>query len=379
MWILDRCQRCQRQQNPSRSESMNPKLLSSVRVPPGFEVVIDNADVEMGKIWNLWWNITLSDDPESWDAEITSINSMQETLKDITTDDRLIRAHMAEFCRRHPLFPHSIDILCQEIGESRVLDPVKIGCEGRGLLDTLGYHDSEQLIRKRKAFFALYKRSLEKWLTHNRPETPTDFKVFQFLGQPSAVKNSFVEKVMNTISGEPSASDIRELCEAQCRKSSRTWERDWVPFPFKCFNCQEGCPEGAFVPTCPCCDGMVLDAGLLCAGECSEQTMAHEFRQFIEEYTLVYVIALNSWLTNVHTKTVSPLKGAHYTTEDGALEIIERVHTLLSEKSKTKEWLATCLLKTIKSRKGYPEDGVKRTELVDRIPDTCSWLREILV
>jgi len=94
---------------------MGAKLVAYEYVPFGFEVVIDNKDLEMGKIWNLWHNIKLSDDPESWDSEIHLVNKMQGRLGKLTADQRLIRAQMAEFCRLHPLFPRSIEILCKEI------------------------------------------------------------------------------------------------------------------------------------------------------------------------------------------------------------------------------------------------------------------------
>ena len=53
---------------------MNAKLMVYGHVPLGFEVVINNADAEMGKFWNLWHNVKLTDVPESWDSEINLIN-----------------------------------------------------------------------------------------------------------------------------------------------------------------------------------------------------------------------------------------------------------------------------------------------------------------
>lgn len=49
---------------------MQAELLAYDYDPLGFEVVIKNTDVEMGKLWNLWHNLKLTDDPESWDREI---------------------------------------------------------------------------------------------------------------------------------------------------------------------------------------------------------------------------------------------------------------------------------------------------------------------
>jgi hypothetical protein len=47
---------------------INAKLVVYEYVPLGFEIVIDNKDVEMGKIWNLWHNVKLTDNPENWDS-----------------------------------------------------------------------------------------------------------------------------------------------------------------------------------------------------------------------------------------------------------------------------------------------------------------------
>lgn len=47
----------------SKGESeMTAKLVAYEYVPSGFEMVIDNKDVEMGKVWNLWHNVKLTDD-----------------------------------------------------------------------------------------------------------------------------------------------------------------------------------------------------------------------------------------------------------------------------------------------------------------------------
>lgn len=81
---------------------MHVKLVAYEYVPLGFEMAIENTK---GKIWNLWYNVQLSDDPERWDSEVKSINNLQAKLGDLSADHRLIRALIAEFCRVHPLFP----------------------------------------------------------------------------------------------------------------------------------------------------------------------------------------------------------------------------------------------------------------------------------
>jgi hypothetical protein len=110
---------------------MRPKLASYEQVPLGFEVVIDNPDLEMRRIWNLWWNVQLSDDPDRWDAEIRSLNEAQGQVGELPTEQRLVRAHIAEFCRRHPLFPSSVGLLRQEIGAGYLGSHYRFGCEGR--------------------------------------------------------------------------------------------------------------------------------------------------------------------------------------------------------------------------------------------------------
>ena len=361
---------------------MSAKLVAYEYVPAGFEMVIGNPDVEMGKVWNLWFNVKLTDDPEAWDDEIALLNEMQGRLGEVTLDQRLIRAQMAEFCRRAPPFPQSIDILCQEIGDGRFSKPVKIGCEGRALLQTLGYQDPQSLKEQRKQLFNKYARSLKKWLVQGRPENPTESKVFRFLGEATSAREAFAEKLISTIDAEePSISSLKKLCIAECRKTSG-FEADWIEdgcrgraafFPVCCLGCQEGCPEGASVPDCHCCDSMVLDSGLLCAGEFGEKMqMAGEFRCFIEENILVYAMTINSWLEGRSPKQVTWPKTAHYIAKNSALEIAERVHSYLGDKGEAKEWLTACLLKTVKDNQRWR----KRTELIDDFPEAASWFRE---
>ena len=121
---------------------MNTRFIAYEYVPLGFEMVIDSTE---GRIWNLWYNVQLTDDPERWDNEVRSINKLQGELGNLNLDHRLIRAQMAEFCRVHPLFPESINLLCKEIGDEEFSKPMKIGCEGRDLLDSLGHHNPERL------------------------------------------------------------------------------------------------------------------------------------------------------------------------------------------------------------------------------------------
>jgi hypothetical protein len=354
---------------------MKPKLLTYEHVPVGFEIVIENSDIEMGKIWNLWHNVKLTDDPESWDSEIKSINAMQSNLGELSVDQRLIRAQMAEFCRVCPLFPESIEVLCKEIGENRLSTPLKIGCEGRDLLDSLGYHDSPSLNEQRKGILENYARSLENWLKQNQPKTSTDLKVFGFLGQPTDKKVVSVEKFVHAVnSSEPSISSFRKLTEDVCKETQKN------PVNLACdlyrgrpFNCFECLPEDASVTKCQCCYSMFLNAYLLCAGTSGEErSMLDEFRRFVEENILAYSVAINSWLKQSPSKLVTKIITTRYISANKAKEIVQNVHSLLGEKDEVKEWLAGCLLKTVKDNQRWH----KRTELIDNFPEATSWFRK---
>jgi hypothetical protein len=75
---------------------MSTELFPYEYVPAGFEIVIDlgsNAEYgskgeivpgSKGGIWNLWWNITLSDNPQTWDEEVKEwlAACLLKTLKD---------------------------------------------------------------------------------------------------------------------------------------------------------------------------------------------------------------------------------------------------------------------------------------------------------
>ena len=352
---------------------MSAKLAAYEHVPPGFEMAIEGGET---RTRGLWWNVVLTDDPEAWDGEIRLINEMQRGLGGLTLDQRLIRAQMAELCRLHPLFPRSVDILCEEIGTGRFSRPVKMGCEGRDLLDALGYHDPQSLREQRRARFEDYCRALRMWLDQGRPETPTESKVFGFLGPSASSKEALAEEVVSAIeSGEPLTPALRELVEAECREAYGGSIFDVRARLFTCFSCEEGCPRGASAPNCPCCDSMFLDAGLLCARRFDDGGSAiDEFRRFTEENVLAYATAINSWLREEPADPVTSLIKSRYITEGRALEIPKGVHDSLGVKDEAKAWLAACLLKTVKDNQRWHG----RAELIDDLPDAASWFREML-
>ena len=55
------------------------------------------------------------------------------------------------------------------------------------------------------------------------------------------------------------------------------------------------------------------------------------------------------------------------------MSIAQRVHSALGKKDEAKEWLAACLLKTVKNNQRWH----KTTELIDSYPQATSWLSEI--
>lgn len=194
---------------------MNARLMTYAYVTLGFEIVIDNKDAEMGKIWNLWHNVGLTDNPENWDSEISQINKMQSRLSKLTVDQRLIRAQMTEFCRECPLFPRSIDILCKEIGDDRFSKPAKVGCEGRGLLDSLGYHDEGNLNEQLKEILTESVKSLEKWPKEGQVETTTESKIFGFLDQPNHRKMTSVKRLVHLV-------NLGEISVSSCMHASQS-------------------------------------------------------------------------------------------------------------------------------------------------------------
>ncbi len=349
---------------------MTVKLVAYKYVPIGFEMVIENTE---GKIWNLWYNVQLTDDPENWDSEVKSINKIQENISELKEDHRLIRAQMAEFCRIHPYFPESIDILCKEIGDERFSNPVKVGCEGRGLLDSLGHHNPENLKKQQKETLESYAKSLKKWLKQDHQKSSIDSKIFGFLGKPNDSKVSWVENLIHIIdTKEPSQSSIQHLVGDACKKKNKEFltraREKYLGRPFNCFKCGE-------YAKCECWFSMFIDSGLLCIGTVDEErSMLDEFRRFTEENILAYSVAINSWLEGAQPKNIMPLITPSYITKDKAQEIANKVHSALREKDDIKIWLTVCLLKTIRSNKRWH----KTTELIDGFPEATSWIRKIL-
>jgi hypothetical protein len=350
-------------------------LLSYKHVYPGFEVVIGKNEIcpgSPGGIWNLWWNVQLSDDPEAWDGEVRSLNEMQSGLGDLTDDQRLIRAQMAEFCRENPLFPESVVVLCEEIGEGRFSRPLRLGCEGRKLLDSLGYSVLPDQVPE---LLESYARSLKCWLDESAPGTPQDSKISGYLGPQTNGKKGLVADLLGQLeSGSLSFSRRRDWLRGACSRGKVESVFDWNGRPFNCFECPGAKAEEGDLPGCTCCLTMIIDAALICQrGFGDLESMLSELRRFREEYVLACASAINSWLEDVTPKPVTSLTEMRYVNEELATSLNERVWKSLGQTDDTKSWLAGCLLKTLKSNQRWH----RREELIDGFPGATSWLRKL--
>ena len=350
---------------------MSAKFVAYKYVPPGFEMVIEKKEV---KAWNLWWNVQLTDDPESWDDEIKTVNKMQDRLGELTEDRRLIRAQMAEFCRVSPLFPESVDILCQEMGTGRLSMPHKLGCEGRNLMEYFGYHEAESMKKQRIHSLRQYALALKRWLSNERPKNPTDAKVSGFLGEMTEPREVFVKGVLSHIeSRELSLSPVRDMCEAECRKMMGN-SFDTRARPLHCFECTGSRTDKDGFPDCSCCHGTLIDVGILCTRVNDDWTsVVREYNRFAEEYVLSYTLAVNSWLEGSSAEPVTSLTACRYVTEEIGKEIPSMVHASLGDKDDLKVWLAACLSKTLKSNQRWH----RTHELIDDSPEATSWFQGI--
>ena len=117
-----------------------------------------------------------------------------------------------------------------------------------------------------------------------------------------------------------------------------------------------------------------MDASLLCAGTSDEErSMLAEFKRFTEENILAYSLAINSWATKQPAASIEWLNDGRYVSKDLASDIGHSVHTSLGEKNSIKEWLAACLLKTIKENQRWH----RGTELIDNHPEATSYLAQL--
>ncbi len=337
-------------------------------VPPGFEMALSEEDGATtlspgsdGGCWGLWFNVSLSDDPASWDEEVQRLNQLQLTLPAFSDDQRLVRAHMAELCRYHPLFPGSVGKIIGSVGEEKLLDASSVGCEGRGLLRTLGVQTEKLRAEQGRSVAFNASRSLRKALRGDEPASPLEKKYSSLVERIDLDERGTVSWLADVLArGEPETKSFRELCSAH---GHRTYG-DAPPTgrPFHCFRCAQG--------SGPCCFSQQTDAALICTSGMDAEEAGELFRRFSEEYVLAYCDALNSWLSDL--PPVNPWADIDtlYVDEEEAKAIAEKTADTLGEKTAIKVWLAGCLLKTLKSNQRWHG----REELLDNFLGAVSWL-----
>lgn len=337
-------------------------------VPPGFEMVLSDEEGTTllspgsgGGCWGLWFNVSLSDDPSSWDNEVERLNQLQLTLPALGDELRLVRVHMAEFCRYHPLFPGSVRGIIRNIGAGQLLDAGNIGCEGRELLRTLGVQTERMRENQGRDVALSASRVLRKAVKGEEPVSPLEKKYSLLVGQMGKDERGTASWLADVLSrGEPETKSFRELCGAHGHRAYG----DALPVgrPFSCFHCEQG--------SGPCCFSQQAEAALICISGMDAKNVGKHFRRFSEEYVLAYCDALNSWLAD--SSIVGPWADieAFYVDEPEAEAIAEETAETLGEKTPTKIWLAGCLLKILKSNQRWHS----HEELLDNVPGAVSWL-----
>ena len=344
-------------------------------VSPGFEILLANKELSPGSkggIWNLWWNVQLTDDPRAWDMEIRALNKIQRDLN-LSRDQRLIPYQIAEFCRISPLFPESIDIICEEIGVGKFSKSYAMGCEGRCLLEFLDLHNAKKKKEQINYIRQKYENALKRVHYNEIIDNPFDLKVRGFLGELTDTKRDLIANFLDQLESGRPLSSIIKVSEETCRDTMGD-AFDTRVRPLQCFDCKGTAIGDDGFPICLCCHGSIVDAGLLCSEVYNgEQSINKECRRFQEEYVLAYALVLNSWLTKTEPEIVTSTIRCKYITENIAVEIPSIINSLLGERKDVKTWLVGCLLKTLIGNQRWHD----RVELIDSFPRATSWLSAI--
>jgi hypothetical protein len=348
-------------------------LLPYDLVPPGLEMAVYDKEA---RAWGLWWNVTLNDDPAAWDDQMQRLNALQRELGAVSDGHRRVRAHMAEFCRRHPLFPTSIDLLCAEIAAGDLLGgeagPPRLGCEGRNLLESVGARNASVNARQCVEVTRNYAPAIARWRDGEAPRSPLERRVSGFLGTPTATRIEALEGIVATLyDPEISYTALRaaavEATVARCGEGAL--ER--APHPVYCLTCDTWTND---TDLCCCAPARVLDAGLLAAGPWGDrQAMSEAFQGYIQEYILAYALALNAWLADRAVPARLWPEGTRFLFAEAMQDVIGRVNRTLGARedaSQAQVWLVGCLLKTVSGNQRWH----KRIELIDGVPDATSWL-----
>lgn len=345
-------------------------LLPRQYVPPGFELALRHGEA---LCTSSWWNVWLSDDPAAWDGAVLRLNARQSALGALCDDLRLVRAHLAEFCPRHPRFPHSADLILAEIGAERPLYHVLLGCEGRGLLQSVGWHSDETIADGREDIRQMYAEALGRWLACEAGDSVGDVRVSGFLGAHSAGRAQVARELLALLGNSlPALATLAGVTRAIC---GRVIDLERLPkpapFPFGCFGCAAVTNASGYEAT-GCNIGMLLDAALLCAGaEAGDvTTLSERHRRFRQEQVLAYAAAVNAWLTAEPALLFAWPSGTIFVDQERSLAVMRRVNELLGAHSPAKDWLAGCLLRTLVGNRSRPG----RAELLDRYPQATGWL-----
>jgi len=322
----------------------------------------------------MWWNVCLTDDPAAWDDTMLRLNACQQALGALPDGVRLVRAHMAQFCRRQPLFPASIELLLSEIGACKPVRHILVGCEGRGLLRGEGWYTPEAISEGHEAICRLYGQALNRWLANEPVTTAFDAKIAGFLHHHGSRSTEGARRVLELLAdGVPSLVDTVQVTRALCVASHGALELESAPvYPFACFHCQTVTQATEHDQT-GCSLGALIDAALLCAGaEPGELlgALAWHLRCWQQELTLAYAAAVNVWLMAWPAPPFVWPEAAKFIDGERARAIILQTAIALGERTPQKEWLAACLLRTLAGNKRL----LGRAELLDSFPMATSWL-----
>jgi len=257
--------------------------------------------------------------------------------------------------------------VCEEIGASTIEAPPPLGCEGRGLLQSLGYHQDADIEEGVRAQLKAIDAAVCRWRDGETPKTATDRQVSLFLGEPTGPKREFAERLLAVLrSGDDSILALRELAEGQCQQA--LGDVKGRGRPFNCLGCLA--PDDA-CPICKCSYSMLAWAGMLCADTpAPDNPPGKVFQTFVQEHVLVYAAALNAWLSD-DGRDPAPLPRLASVSETDAKDIASRVHGSLGEKDSEKTWLVVSLLKTVVGNQRWH----KGRELIDGFPEVTSSLR----
>jgi len=346
------------------------RLLSYHHVTPGFEIVMKNNSMHSecgGGIWNLWWNVQLSDDPTSWDKEIRALNTMQRESGTLTNNHRKVRIHMAEWCRNNDTFPTSLDILCAEIGNERITTPWTIGCEGRGLRESLGINSTaDDRLEQRVFFFNSYQIAFKAWISQREPENLIEAKILGYLGEMTREKVALVDMLRrHLVPAIPSTATLKE----KYREETEGIFGESLTQCLACETCTETVRDQSY-PKCSCCERFYIDALLLLHRFIEPNEMYKEMFRFHQECLLAYMYAVNAWLIDEEPTLVTDVCKPTYLIDQLAEQIPKQVKRLLGYRTPIKEWLAGCLLKTIRGNRSWKDNP----QLIDDYPEASSWL-----